>query len=182
MIKGCVQLGAFPDLQGATFDICTVDFVSRALVAIMTKKECLNHSFHMVSEQGFDLRKFYETAKAFGYPVELIPYAEWRSRLFQSQANGTENALHSVMAIFTEDYPARLQHPTYDRSNVIAALQNTPITQTAIESLLPLYFSYLVRSHFLSTPQNQDTTMFQKWITNHNGATVELITRTNRNK
>ncbi|MGH9388899.1 MAG: thioester reductase domain-containing protein, partial [Vicinamibacteria bacterium] len=105
-VKGCVQMGAAPDLD-VQLDDCPVDFASRALVAL--SEEPANGSlrvYHLKSDKPRHWRELVLWMNLFGYKVELEPYREWLSRL-EEAASHPEHALHPLKPFFSRQVTSR---------------------------------------------------------------------------
>jgi thioester reductase-like protein len=80
LIKGCIQMGSFPDLDTTEYFI-PVDYASRAIVHLSRKKESQGKAFHVVNPQHIPLVDFFELIRSFGYPMKKLPYTRWKDEL-----------------------------------------------------------------------------------------------------
>lgn len=93
MLKGSVQLGCAPDLAPNTINLVPVSHCARIVVAA---------SLHPPSTSGVEVvqvtphpqlpwSKFLGALTAYGYPVPMVPYDDWRTAL-ESYVAGTTSA------------------------------------------------------------------------------------------
>ena len=97
LVKGCIQMGAAPDLDW-TFDAMPVDFVSRAIVRLGRPSHRGRH-LHLHHPRPRHWRECVLWMNMFGYPVRLLPYTEWQQRL-AVEANSPHHALHRLRSFF----------------------------------------------------------------------------------
>ncbi|HEX2126725.1 MAG TPA: amino acid adenylation domain-containing protein [Thermoleophilaceae bacterium] len=79
MLAGCLELGAAPRLD-ARFNFAPVDYVASAFVALSLRGEA-GSTFHVVHPESTSLARVAELVSECGYPLELLPFAEWLDRL-----------------------------------------------------------------------------------------------------
>ncbi len=154
MIKGCIQLGKAPNLDGMVDNITPVDYVSRAIVHLSRQKESLGKAFHLVNTRPIPLRDLVNFIRSLGYPLELISYDKWRAELSHHAESSSENALHPLLPIFPKEIPSlqerRLQ---FDCQNTLDGLADSDIVCSPVDpELIGTYFSYYTRSGFLHGP------------------------------
>jgi len=158
IIKGCIQLGAAPNLEGISSDIIPVDYVSKAIVHISEQKESLGKAFHLVNPHDISVNELFNSLGSWGYSIEQIDYEKWRTKLINQGENCTvpeksENALYPLLPLFSEEFAVRAKRPKYDCQNTLHGLAGTDIVCPSVGSkLLNTYFSYLIGSGFLKAP------------------------------
>ncbi|NEO45426.1 MAG: hypothetical protein F6K55_15340 [Moorea sp. SIO4A3] len=154
MIKGCIQLGAVPNLEGVFSDIVPVDYVSKAIVNISQQKESLGKAFHMVNPNDIYVNEAFNMLCYWGYPIEKMDYEKWRTKLICQAENSNKNALYPLLPLFSEEFPVNAKMPRYDCKHTIHGLADTDIVCPSIDSkLLNTYYSYFQSSGFLNAPQ-----------------------------
>jgi thioester reductase-like protein len=102
LIKGCIQMGAAPDLDW-TLDAMPVDVVSSAIVRLGQSSHHEHHS-HLHHPRPRHWRECVLWMNMFGYPVRLVPYREWQERL-TVDARSPEHALHPLRSFFLRPEP-----------------------------------------------------------------------------
>ncbi|PRP80975.1 aminoadipate-semialdehyde dehydrogenase [Planoprotostelium fungivorum] len=177
VIRGCIQMGAYPTLDDSGLDISPVDFVSGAIVQLSRSTTLESTTYHLTNSHMTTFRQFFSVAGEYGYDLKELNYNDWRARLLELQEKDDGNALQVVSTIFTENYNTQLKNPTMSRDHTERDLSATGPHNREIRELIPLYLSYLLRSGFLPKPQ-RETILFQEQVTRL--GSLDLVTRTNR--
>jgi thioester reductase-like protein len=76
VLRACIQRGCAPALDKLV-DLTPVDYVSRALVQVA--RGANTGTFHLYNEQRIAWPRIVEELNRFGYPIELVPYEQWRA-------------------------------------------------------------------------------------------------------
>ena len=144
LIKGCVQLGAAPDADGM-IGLVPVDYVSKAIVHLSRNEASQSTAFHIVNPRYIASRELGRLFESLGHPVNVIPYAEWRARLFADARTSSANALQSLLPLFTEKSP--FEHGLqFDCTNTTEGLRGSSIVCPEIDqALLGTYLDYFKR-------------------------------------
>jgi thioester reductase-like protein len=157
LIVGCIQIGAFPDLQ-QNLEYCTIDYVISAMVHIASSNCHLGRSYSLVSPDPSASITVRETCKVIndaGYPVRLTKYSQWVSEVIAGQL--PDGPLAPLMPMFEERvlgeltrWEASQNTPIYDSTNAAEALQDRPdIRYKALDPvLLQLIISFWKRNGF----------------------------------
>lgn len=161
-IKGCAELGAAP--AGHFFDCMSpVDYVADAIVSIAQSPEAFTRQrFHLVHPALVTWRTILDFMPGIGIPLDIVPYAEWRSRLIQF-CQKHDNALKTLLPLFRPvesggfaDIPVDTDLsalPAVPCENAIAILQPAGLACPAIDPpLLHVYFNYFFSSGFMVKP------------------------------
>jgi thioester reductase-like protein len=106
LIKGWIELGSAPDLDGAT-DMTPVDYVSRAVVHLSLSKQAIGNVFHLVNPQQIYLRELVAWIRSTGYPIESLPYEQWRTELLSRAGRSPGQAVHSLVPLFSARTPEK---------------------------------------------------------------------------
>jgi len=134
-ICGIVDMGAYIDEPGLQ-DMTPVDFVSAAIVELSIQQPPFHgHTFHLVNPQPITFRHLGELVAAQGYPLEPLPYQEWRKRFLSttttttadnetnSQSQSKQNRLFSLLPYFSEDYGEQInRQPAFQCGDTLAIL------------------------------------------------------------
>jgi amino acid adenylation domain-containing protein/thioester reductase-like protein len=133
LIVGCIQIGAFPDLQ-QNLEYCTIDYVISAMVHIASSNDRLGQSYSLLSPDPSASITVRDTCKVIndaGYPVRLVKYSQWVSEVIAGQV--PEGPLAPLMPMFEEHvlgeltrWEASQNTPIYDSSNALEALRDRP--------------------------------------------------------
>jgi len=87
VVKGCVQLGRYPQDLRSLVDLIPVDYVSGALVALAARPESIGRTFHLVNPEPLETRRVLEYVRDFGYDLEGCPSAAWLALVEADPAN-----------------------------------------------------------------------------------------------
>ncbi|MBE9038586.1 non-ribosomal peptide synthetase family protein, partial [aff. Roholtiella sp. LEGE 12411] len=156
-IKGCIQLGSIPDID-IMLSLTPVDYVSKAIVHLSRQPESLTKAFHIVNPHSIHFSKLIEWMKSFGYQLEQISYEKWRAELINVTNCSSENALYPLVDLFDgtiseEQMPDQTKQPQFGCQNTLNGLAGTSIICSTVNAeLLSTYFSYFIRSGYLSAP------------------------------
>lgn len=162
MIKGCMQMGMYPDFPMTKLDLSPVDFVSRAIVCLMLRKESLtkHKAYHLVNPNEFYWNDLFITSMRLGYKVIPVDVEVWKKALFDSIAaksaeDEDRNALYPMLTYFSDDFGARMRtakRPWYDNTNVLDGLKNSGISCPSVLELMTTYYRFLCQCQFLPVP------------------------------
>jgi thioester reductase-like protein len=146
MVKGCIQLGSAPSVEGR-MDMTPVDYACSAIVQLSKQPTSLGRVFHLINPRPASWQLMVERVRAFGYPVESVTPEAWLAALLARRE--ADNAM-SVFADFVMGSMAFGGEERVDDRNTQAALAATPVRcPAADERLLDRYLVYLGRSGFL---------------------------------
>jgi len=163
MIKGCIQLGKWPDLN-ITLHLTPVDYVSQAIVHLSQQAESLGKAFHLLNSHHLQASQLFDWINSFGYPIQQTPYHKWQTELVNIVKSSQKNALSSLTSLFIEKVPCEEELtmpemyvqgkvPHYDCKNTLNGLTDTSIICPPInEKLLGNYLSYFIQNHLLEEP------------------------------
>jgi thioester reductase-like protein len=160
-IKGCIQLGRVVDLDmmlDMMVEMIPVDYVSRAIVHLSRQKESRAKAFHLVNPHPMPVSDLVNWFRSVGYALEQVSYDKWRAELIDHAERSSENALHPLLPLFSEEIPSQeeteLQEPQFDCQNTLDGLAGTDIVCPPVDTeLLGTYFSYFMSCGFLDAPQ-----------------------------
>lgn len=159
MTKGCLQMGCFPDVD-YMLDMSPVDYVSKAIVYLSRQKQSIGQAFHLQHPQPISLKDLVEWVRSFGYPIEMISYEEWQSKLI-NDVSSVENPLYTLRPFLLErwsdeqvtipDLYLQARRPIISCHATLKALEGSGVACPPINSeLLMTYTSYLVQTGFLT--------------------------------
>ncbi|HYG83913.1 MAG TPA: amino acid adenylation domain-containing protein [Verrucomicrobiae bacterium] len=164
LVKGCIQLGAYPYLPRQRKEFTPVDFVAKAIGTICKSPDNFNKSYHLVPphQESVDLNDFFVAIKnTFGYRLEQRPFAEWVQQL--AELSDSSNPLTPFLPMLTgKTYKDRTvwelyeNMPIYDSTNTQHALRNAAIVCPQFDlHLLKTYFNYMIETGFIPEPSKQ---------------------------
>ncbi|MEH1778675.1 MAG: amino acid adenylation domain-containing protein [Nostoc sp.] len=163
VIKGCIQLGSYPELIDQKEELIPVDYAARAIVHLSQKQESLGKAFHIVPppDQNIPIIELFEFICSYGYQLKKLPYTQWKDELIASFRHSQENVLHPLLPMMSEKvYQNSLtimelyqNTVDYDYQNTLNGLADSAIVCPAMDvKLLDKYLSYFVSSGFLNSP------------------------------
>lgn len=166
LIKGCIQIGSFPDLVDQKEELIPVDYASQAIAHLTRQPESIGQVFHLVPQPGqnVDLVTLFGLIQDYGYPLKKLPYPEWQEELLNQTRHSQDNALYPLLPFITDKVSQEhvtvmelyQNTPDYDDSNVISGLADTNISCPAVNAkLVETCFSYFIESGFLEAPNGQ---------------------------
>ncbi|MEL6165115.1 MAG: SDR family oxidoreductase, partial [Cyanobacteria bacterium J06628_3] len=77
LIKGCIQMGIAPQMDGVVDNLTPVDFVSKAIIHLSQQKETLGKAFHLLNPRSTSMNELFKLIPTLGYPLEQVPYQKW---------------------------------------------------------------------------------------------------------
>lgn len=159
LIKGCIQLGSFPDLVNQKQDLITVDYASKAIVQISRRKESLGKAFHIVplASQNIDLTRLFDLISTCGYQLKKVPYEQWTNDLINQGRYSQENPLFPLIPMLTEQVHQGLtgwqlyqNTPELDCRNTLEAIADISLSCPSMDTeLIGKYLAYFLHSGFL---------------------------------
>ncbi|OFA07178.1 non-ribosomal peptide synthetase [Duganella sp. HH101] len=154
-IKGCVQLGLAPRLDGDGFDMAPVDYVSRAIVQLALGAGDQNGNFHFLNPHRMSLGELVATLRAAGYALDQADYGTWRTALQDAAAKSRDNALATFAPLFPEQVDPR--EPAFDCSATMGAVAPLgTVCPPADRTLLETYIGFMQQRGFLPAPRRNE--------------------------
>ena len=162
-IKGCIQLGACPDLPAQRKEFVPVDFVSAGILRIAGQEGGDGRAYHLVPprpEESLDMNGFFRVLAECGYPLEVLSYSDWVQRLMQDP-DVADNALCPLIPMLFErvyrDLATRWElyenMPSFTAARASAALAGGGVEFHRMDrALLGRYLDYWIRTGFIAGP------------------------------
>ncbi|RCJ23464.1 hypothetical protein A6S26_02665 [Nostoc sp. ATCC 43529] len=168
IIKGCIQLGSFPELIDQKEELIPVDYASKAIVHLSKKQESLGKAFHIVPppDENIGIIELFEFICSYGYQLKKLPYTQWKNELIANFRDSQENVLHPLLPMMSEKvYQNSLtimelyqNTVDYDYQNTLNGLADSEIVCPPMDAkLLDKYFSYFISSGFLNSPPSRQS-------------------------
>ncbi len=157
MIKACIQMRSMPVLD-MIVDLTPVDYISKAVVRLSRRKESMGTTFHVLNPQTTHLNQLGDWIRSFGYPLEQMPYDEWRAALIDINESSRDNAAYPLVSLFfegipQEQMPDQTREASFDCQNTLTGLADSSIVCPPVDAqLLSTYFAYFIESGFLEAP------------------------------
>ena len=155
-IKGCIQMGAFPDID-LQLDMTPVDYVSKAIVHILQNPEYWNQAYHLRNDSPIPLGELANWFADYGYEVSLMGVDAWHEAI--ATKLDESNALYPVYPFLLQKLPASdetilrffgKRSLNLDSSNTRKVLEGSSIICPPVNhSLLDCYVRYFTETGFL---------------------------------
>ncbi|MBF0240579.1 MAG: thioester reductase domain-containing protein, partial [SAR324 cluster bacterium] len=158
LLKQFVVQKRIPELT-TPLDMTPVDYVAQVIVHLSQQTPENGYCFHVVNPQPPSFFELYRFFNQLGYPLQMINYAQWIDQLENLSLDSKENALGTMLPIFTEsvegktylEFSSLCQNFNHDNTHL--GLSNSSIRCSAVTpDLLSTYLNYFVRQGFLSAP------------------------------
>ncbi|MGW0913804.1 thioester reductase domain-containing protein [Streptomyces sp. NPDC002784] len=160
VIKGCVQLGMAPDLD-LEIEMTPVDYVTSALVRISRGAHAWGLTYHLVNRRKAAFKELLSAMERHGWEFRTVPVEQWWRGL-QESFGVNDNELHPVMGVVEEFVVGGEEAIDYDATNTVQALVGSGIACPPLdESLLSLYFEWMVRTGYLPAPSSRENNSWQ---------------------
>ncbi|SFM26657.1 non-ribosomal peptide synthetase [Rugamonas rubra] len=152
-IKGCVQLGLAPRVDGDSFDMAPVDYVSRAIVQLALGAGPADGNFHFLNPRRMSLDELLDCLRAAGHAVAPTDYASWRTALLAATADSRDNALAGFAALFPAAERIDAREPRFDCGATMAAVAPLgTVCPPADRTLMATYLRHMRARGFLPAP------------------------------
>jgi thioester reductase-like protein len=157
MIRGCVELGSFPDVQMLT-QCAPVDYVARLIVHLSRLPESVGGAFHCTNPDKLMLSEILDFARTRGFDIQRRSLPDWLAELRQATTVSQDNSLFPILPFITEQVaPGALsplehleQRPYIDSSATRARVRDPDLVCPPMDArLLDTYYDYLIQSGYL---------------------------------
>ncbi|PWN25115.1 large subunit of L-aminoadipate-semialdehyde dehydrogenase [Jaminaea rosea] len=170
LVKGCVQLGARPDVHNRV-NMTPVDHVARicSLAAIRAREEKQAKVCHVTGHPQWRYNDLLGALERYGWVSSKVEYVRWRSMLEEhvlsssstTGASEEDNALFPLLHFVLDDLPSSTKSPELDDRNTQALLDSFDegLGNEAVkagmgmsEGLVAKYLAWLVAVGYLPKP------------------------------
>lgn len=167
MIRGCVEMGAAPDLDWS-LDCCSVDYAADVMVSLTCNSTAAWQIVHLINSKPQRWQDVVLWMNLYGYPVTLLPYRAWLAQL-RTSASRPAHPLYRLRSFFLARSPTagNLTLPElYEdrhRNQVSSQLSQQLLSQEALDCppldapLLERYFADYIRCGALPEIPNRTT-------------------------
>jgi thioester reductase-like protein len=151
MLKGCIEAGIAPETMAVHLQPAPIDYVAAAVVAAAAAPDLHGRTFHLVNRTEMSAAEMFGAVRDFGYPLELLPFEEWRERVTRRDS-GTIALLGLVP--FLTDAVDDVRVPFIDSAATRAALGGTGLACPPFDrDLVHTYLRRFVASRFTGAPK-----------------------------
>jgi thioester reductase-like protein len=144
----CANMGLAPDID-ESMDVTPVDYVSRAIVQLSRRPECLGGTYHLVNPHPLRFPVLMDWMQRNGLEMETVSFPVWRQRLTTLANGASEDLIAPLLKLLgpnngqSEDEQLRW-HPRYDCRHAASRLaENGIVCPRADHELLGIYREHL---------------------------------------
>ncbi|SHM86472.1 non-ribosomal peptide synthetase [Actinacidiphila paucisporea] len=153
LIKGCLQAGAVPDLPFGSTDWVPVDYVSAAIVALVTSGGAAAGTaagiYHLTNAEAPGLDRVFAAAARLGHDLRTVPAAEWQSLVAAQHDNAAQLFLGDEAGTGHEGG----DHRRFDSGRTARALADLGVHLPPLtDDVLTRYLEYGHATGFLPAP------------------------------
>lgn len=151
IIRTCLHIGCWPDLD-IHMNISPVDYVSRSIVAIASRREAWGKAFHVLNPQTVSLAQIFGIIRELGYSMEQLPYEAWKLMVRDEKVSGPDPS-HAMLVRTLDQMDLTHVNQKYDMSRTLSLLEaTTPVCPPVDKELLQRYLHYFADTGFLKLP------------------------------
>ncbi|MFE5899723.1 amino acid adenylation domain-containing protein [Streptomyces sp. NPDC056488] len=154
LIKGCLQAKAVPDLPHGSTGWVPVDYVSAAVVALVTAGRDGTETFQFTHPDAPDLERVFAVAETLGHELRRVPAEEWRAlvaarpdnaaQLFLGEGGGEGGGAGGAVDVDGRRFDSR--------RTAAAAAEFGVLPPALTEEVLVRYLAYFRGTGFLPAP------------------------------
>ncbi|MFE0776186.1 amino acid adenylation domain-containing protein [Streptomyces sp. NPDC058861] len=154
LIKGCLQAKAVPDLPHGSTGWVPVDYVSAAVVALVTAGRDGTETFQFTHPDAPDLERVFAVAETLGHELRRVPAEEWRAlvaarpdnaaQLFLGEDGGGGGGAGGAVDVDGRRFDSR--------RTAAAAAELGVLPPALTEEVLVRYLAYFRGTGFLPAP------------------------------
>ncbi|WP_369824412.1 amino acid adenylation domain-containing protein [Kitasatospora sp. Root187] len=163
LIRLIADTGCAPDVD-LPMDFLPADSFARAVTYLATHVEATGQAYHLTNPRHPLLGELTARLRAFGYPVEELPYQAWVRRFARYAAEHPKHPATPFLPLFVDRCAGRPEltvselyfrrtFPRFDRSGVDADLAGSGVEFPPVDgALLDRYLRNLIGSGYLDPP------------------------------
>jgi thioester reductase-like protein len=155
VLKGCIEMGLYPDWE-IDITLVPVDYVSRSMVYLAGQQRAWSQAFHLFNPTPIHWLKLMAILRGLGYPLEAVPYEDWRQELKNRATQDTlgREFYAALVLAFTGLHYLFHERPPFDDRNIREGLAGSGIHCPPIDQdLIGAYVAYWQNSGFLPKPE-----------------------------
>ncbi|WP_372371491.1 amino acid adenylation domain-containing protein [Candidatus Uabimicrobium sp. HlEnr_7] len=138
-LRGCIQLKAAPQINFTT-DLTPINYASSIIANLSYNTSTDNQIFHVINPNRVSVRDIFQYVQQKSYPIEFLPYPNWRKKLYTVIKNGETNPLSPFLDMFGVNFEmGSTIH--FDCSNAVQ--KNTFEKIPEYKDLLSIYLEFI---------------------------------------
>ena len=134
VIRGVAETGIAPDLPWQ-WDLAPVEQVAAGIVQAVADPAWLGGAYHYFNPTLLAFRTLADAVGEHGYPVQRLPYLEWRRRVLALAGDDPRHPLHPLLPLFPEKL-AGLKAPAFRSPRADALLSAAGTAWTTPDAAL----------------------------------------------
>lgn len=147
MIRAGVEAGCVMDNRIA-MDMAPVDHVAKCLLHLIFNPQAQGKTHHLYNAQAPDLRTVGDWIRAFGLPLQEMPYPDWRKAIMERARTDPQSAAAGLIAFLPQTI-AQWDDLVFDQTNTLAGLADSPLSIPRIdEAIFHRYLRYFTETGF----------------------------------
>jgi thioester reductase-like protein len=147
-LKSSIQLGCIPALENGV-EMLPVDFAAQVIVAGLQSPVSLGKAFHIRHPEPLVIAEVTDVLRKKGYPLDIVPYAEWQRRVLADMDRDSGNALIPFKNMIAGMDQRQAEFPPVDDTHCREICSRAGIGFRPSASLLESYVLYFEDSGFL---------------------------------
>lgn len=149
MIRAGVEAGCVMDKRIA-MDMAPVDHVARCLIHLIFNPQTQGKTHHLYNAHAPDLRTVGNWIRAFGLPLEEMPYPDWRKAIMEQARKDPQSASAGLIAFLPQTI-VQWDDLVFDQANTLAGLAESALSIPQIdEAIFRRYLRYFTETGFFS--------------------------------
>lgn len=152
IIRFCLQLGAFPDID-FRFNLIPADFAADVIVRLASSKFS-NQTFHVMNDHDCSFKDITRILAKRGYSFVELPWMDWKARVSQSLEAGNDagnaGGLDISIVPFIEEMSiSEGETPVFNADKVFSFLKDHKIECPQMDAdRLAMYIDYFAASGY----------------------------------
>lgn len=153
IIRAGVEADYAFEEEDITVDMVPVDYISKSIVYLSTKKEGIGKNYHLFNDYRITTKMVFNWMRNFGYKSKSLPFTQWRERLFDI-VNKTGNERIRPIITFLPDNIARWRIDIDIDNHVTreALHYNFEDIMQIDEKVFHQYLHFFIKSGYMKSP------------------------------
>ncbi|XP_052077190.1 uncharacterized protein LOC127715191 [Mytilus californianus] len=153
VLQACSKYGFAPDVDW-DMEMTPVDFAAEFIVrCTYNLSTILGKTYHIINDQPLHSRWVFEWMNAHGYPIKIVPFSEWKTRILEeSQKNGSNGSFAANIQRLLESY---LTSPDFFSNLSTYKTDNLKQTLELFNMSYPYTDSHMLKTYFKELSQRK---------------------------
>ncbi|XP_076070735.1 uncharacterized protein LOC143042341 [Mytilus galloprovincialis] len=153
VLQACAKYGYAPDVDW-DMEMTPVDFAAEFIVrCTYNLSTILGKTYHIINDQPLHSRWVFEWMNAHGYPLKIVPFSVWKTRILEeSQKNGSNGSFTASIQRLLESY---LTSPDFFSNLSTYKTDNLKQTLELLNMSYPYTDSKMLKTYFKELSQRK---------------------------